>query len=408
VCVLATQAIAYDKTYDLQHLVLRVRTMLVVEGQTPVLVPRLDPNASYPPSSAAVFYNPIMEFGRDINVACMQTLAESQRRKGEITYLDALGASGIRGLRVANEAHLAVTLNDRGDAAFRLIKRNAKRLLLNVYVKHSDANALMSEERFGVIDIDPFGSPAPFVDAACRSASNMLCVTATDTAPLSGAHFNAGVRRYSALPVNTEYHAETGIRILVGKIVREFVKYDKSAVPVLAHATAHYYRVYLRIERGARLADACISSLGFISHCLKCGHRYVTPGLAPVQRCECALCAAQPVIAGPLWLGPLYDRPFCKRVLKNLENGIFGTKKQASKTIELCLNELGVATFFDYHKLLKELKCPPIPIETLIRGLRSIGYQASRTHFSGTSVKTDADVATLKGVLLDLCRTTDK
>ncbi|MGZ4849442.1 MAG: tRNA (guanine(10)-N(2))-dimethyltransferase, partial [Halobacteriota archaeon] len=118
--------------------------MLVVEGQTPVLVPRLDPNASYPPSSAAVFYNPIMEFGRDINVACMQTLADDQSGRSAITYLDALGASGIRGLRVANEAHLAVTLNDHDDAAYRLIKRNAKRLLLNVHVKHSDANALMS------------------------------------------------------------------------------------------------------------------------------------------------------------------------------------------------------------------------------------------------------------------------
>jgi tRNA (guanine26-N2/guanine27-N2)-dimethyltransferase len=338
----------------------------------------------------------------------MQALADSQSGRSTITYLDALGASGIRGLRVANEAHLAVTLNDHDDAAYKLIRRNAKRLLLNVHVKHSDANALMSEERFGVVDIDPFGSPAPFVDAACRSASKMLCVTATDTAPLSGAHFNAGVRRYSALPLNTEYHAETGIRILIGNIVRESVKYDKSAVPVLAHATEHYYRVYLRIERGARLADACLSSLGFVFHCFKCGHRYVTQGLAPVQCCECALCAAKPVVAGPLWLGPLYDQLFCKRVLNSLENGVFGTKKQASKTVELCLNELDVVTFFDYHKLLKELKCPPIPIETLLSSLRSIGYQASRTHFSGTSVKTDADVATLKGVLLDLCRATDE
>jgi tRNA (guanine26-N2/guanine27-N2)-dimethyltransferase len=114
------------------------------------------------------------------------------------------------------------------------------------------------------------------------------------------------------------------------------------------------------------------------------------------------------VIAGPLWLGPLYDKSYCKRVLKNLENGVFGTKKRALKTVELCLNELDVVTFFDYHKLLKELICPPIPIETLMSGLRNIGYQASRTHFSGTSLKTDANVATLKDVLLDLCRATGK
>jgi tRNA (guanine26-N2/guanine27-N2)-dimethyltransferase len=385
-----------------------MQTILVIEGQTPVLVPKLDIRASYPPSSAAVFYNPTMEFNRDINVACMQTIAESPTKGSTITYLDALSASGIRGLRVANEAHLEVTLNDYNNTAYQLIKKNLKRLQLNACAKHADANALMSQERFGVVDLDPFGSPAPFVDAACRSTSKMLCVTATDTAPLSGAHFNAGVRRYSALPLNTEYHAETGIRILIGKIVREFVKYDKSAVPVLAHATAHYYRVYLRIERGARLADACLRSLGFVFHCPKCGHRYVAPGLAPKERRECTLCAAELVIAGPLWLGPLYDQPFCEAVLKNLENGVFGTKQRASKTIELCLNELDVVTFFDYHKLLKELKCPPVPIETLIRGLRNIGYQASRTHFSGTSVKTDANAATLKDVLFNLCQTTEK
>jgi tRNA (guanine26-N2/guanine27-N2)-dimethyltransferase len=120
------------------------------------------------------------------------------------------------------------------------------------------------------------------------------------------------------------------------------------------------------------------------------------------------LCAAESVIAGPLWLGPLYDQSFCKGVLNNLENGVFGTKQQASKTVELCLNELDVVTFFDYHKLLKELKCPPIPLETLMRGLRNIGYQVSRTHFSGTSVKTDANVATLKDVLRDLSCATKK
>lgn len=383
-----------------------MRTRLIVEGQTPVLVPCPDTNASYPPSSAAVFYNPLMEFSRDINVACIQALAHSPREMSATTYLDALAASGIRGLRIANEAHLAVTLNDRDDAAYRLMRRNARLLPLSVRTKHSDANALMSEEKFSIIDVDPFGTPTPFIDAACRSASKMLCVTATDTAPLSGAHFKAGVRRYSALPLNTEYHAETGIRVLIGNIIRELTKYDKSATSVLAHATRHYYRVYLQIARGASLADSCLSSLGFIFHCFKCGHRHITPGLAPFCRSECAQCSAELAIAGPLWLGPLHDQSFCKRILKNLETGVFGTKEQAKKTVALCLNELDVVTFFDYHKLLKGLKCSPVPIGSLVSGLQDIGCQASKTHFSGTSIKTNADVATLKEVLLDLCRKT--
>jgi len=349
-----------------------------------------------------------MELSRDISVACIQAFADNQRDDSGLTYLDALAGCGIRGFRVANEAQVEVTVNDYNLAAYELIKRNATRFQQNIHVEHRDANALMSEARFNVIDVDPFGSPAPFVDAACRSASKMLCVTATDTAPLSGAHFSAGVRRYSALPMNTEYHAETGIRILIGTIIRELVKYDKSATPVLAHATEHYYRAYLLLDRGAELANACVRSMGFIAHCFACGNRYVLSGLFPTLRSDCVFCGAKVAVAGPLWLGTLHDQKFCLQVLENLETGVFGTKMRAAKIITRCLNELDTVTFFDYHKLLRELKCPPVPIETLVSGLRTAGCRASRTHFSGTSIKTDADADTVKRVLLDLSCESEK
>ena len=349
-----------------------------------------------------------MELSRDINVACVQALKNKHCHNTVLTYLDALAGSGIRGLRVANEVQVEVTVNDYNLGANELMKRNAKRLSLNVHVEHRDANALMSEARFNVIDVDPFGSPAPFVDAACRSASEMLCVTATDTAPLSGAHFNAGVRRYSALPMNTEYHAETGMRILIGAIIRELVKYDKSATPVLVHATEHYYRAYMLLDRGVELANACVRSMGFIAHCFACGHRYVLSGLVPVPDPDCAYCDAKLAVAGPLWLGTLHDQKFCQQVLESIENGVFGTKRRAAKIVTLCLNELDTVTFFDYHRLLRELKRSPVPIETLVSGLRAVGFRASRTHFSGTSIKTDADVDTLRGVLLDLSGESEK
>jgi len=379
-----------------------VRKKLVIEGETCVWVPRLDPTAPYPPSSASVFYNPKMEVSRDINVACMQLLAGEQRGERPLTYLDALGGSGIRGLRVANEARLRVTLNDLNPLAYRLMRTNKKRLGLDVDIRHLDANVLLSETKFSVVDVDPFGSPMPFVDSACRSVCKMLCVTATDTAPLSGVHFNAGVRRYSALPANSEYHAETGIRILIGKIAREFAKYDKSIKPVLAHATAHYYRVYLLIDKGATLADECIASLGYIVHCKKCGHRSIVRGLSPMGVRDCRLCRGKVTVAGPLWLGPLHAPQFCKRIVKKIETGVFGTKKQSARIIELCANELDTVTFFDYHRLLRELKQPPMPLEELINGLRTSGYRASETHFSGTSFKTDASVDTIKQILLQL------
>ncbi|MGZ4948794.1 MAG: tRNA (guanine(10)-N(2))-dimethyltransferase [Halobacteriota archaeon] len=379
-----------------------MQTDVIVEGTTQVVVPRLNLSAPYPPSSASVFYNPQMELSRDISVACMKVLAEERSAAHPLTYLDVLAGSGIRGLRISNEVNLHVTLNDNNVEAYRLIKENAKRLYPNVEATHLDANVLLSRATFSVVDIDPFGSPVPFIDAACRSAREMLCVTATDTAPLSGVHFNAGVRRYSAVPANTEYHAETGVRILIGKIAREIAKYDKAITPLLSHATAHYYRTYVLIAKGVTLADQCVNKLGYIVHCTKCGDRYTVPGLAPSSKAECAKCEAQPRLAGPLWLGSLHDRQFCTKVLAKIKDGEFRTSKQAERIIKSCADELGTVTFYNYHKLLKNLRRPPMPIEQLTDALRRSGYQASRTHFSGTSIKTDADVTSLKKILSEL------
>ena len=190
----------------------------VTEGGTTVLVPAPDPTAAFPPGTAPVFYNPRMAINRDATVLFLRALPEDRR---PADYLDAMGATGLRGLRVAGEAGVPVVINDRSQRALCLAAANAERLDLAVETVRSDANALLSSRRFGAVDLDPFGSPAPFTDAACRSAVRYLFVTATDTAPLCGAHLRAGMRRYFARPMNTEYHAEVGLRILLGFVARE-------------------------------------------------------------------------------------------------------------------------------------------------------------------------------------------
>jgi tRNA (guanine26-N2/guanine27-N2)-dimethyltransferase len=376
-----------------------VKIQLIREGSTDVFVPVHDPATSFPPSSALVFYNPRMELSRDINVACMMAFTADISEARNYTYLDAMAASGIRGIRVANEANLSVTLNDVNPLAYKLIKRNVRHLNVRAEVTNVDANVVMSQKKFSIIDVDPFGTPAPFIDAACRSACKMLCITATDTAPLSGAHFSAGVRRYAAVPANTEYHAENGIRILVGAIVRALVKYDKYAIPLLSHATAHYYRVYVKVGRSSKSADECINELGFLAFCPNCRHRYYEKGLSPPMKNECTLCGSSMNLTGPLWLGKLHDGTFCQAILVKLKEGNFQTKGQSEKLITLCKDELDTVSFYDYHKIAKDLKLAPMPIDNVLNELRRNGYQASRTHFSGTSIKTNANIHVLKAIL---------
>ena len=221
-----------------------------------------------------------MELNRDISVAAIAAYSEliasrKQLPLSDVTYVDALSASGIRGLRIAKEVGINVTLNDWSEEAYDLIKKNAElnQLTEKVRICLGNANVLLHKERYNIVDIDPFGSPTTYLDAACNSAINMLAVTATDTAPLCGAHLNSGIRKYDAVPLNIEYHSEMGVRILLGRIARDLARHEKAMNPLFCHATRHYVRAYLEVKKSAKNTDKCLKNIGFIAHCTKMKRR---------------------------------------------------------------------------------------------------------------------------------------
>ena len=83
----------------------------------------------------------------------------------------------------------------------------------------------MNSTGFDYIDVDPFGSPNPFLDAAIKriARDGILAVTATDTAPLCGTYTNACRRKYWAVPLRNELMHEIGIRI---RNAKPFIKVD--------------------------------------------------------------------------------------------------------------------------------------------------------------------------------------
>lgn len=334
-----------------------------------------------------VFFNPRMRLNRDIGVAMVRALGISE-------YLDGLAASGIRGMRVAREAGVEkVTLNDVSRSAHQCILRNIDRNdLQRCEVCCCNANALMHERHFEAVDLDPFGSPSPFLSAASRSALSYLFITATDTAPLCGAHLKSGIRKYMARPVKTDYHREMGARILLGLAARELARLDKAMEPLLTHATEHYVRTYLRVLHGAKLADRCLEKMGYIEHCFACGsfRAAAEPKAEP-----CENCGGDTVQAGPLWLGKIQDR-------KTLEIAVpyaDGINKSAGKLLESCRNEVDVPMYYDHHRLCRRLGITPKKVDQLVEALRETGWRASRTHFTGLGVKTDAGVREVDEIL---------
>ncbi|MCU4719272.1 tRNA (guanine(26)-N(2))-dimethyltransferase [Halapricum hydrolyticum] len=359
--------------------------MRVTEGSVEIEVPEQTEDGI----GDGVFYNPVQELNRDLTVAVLR--AARGRFEHAETYLDATAASGVRGVRAAADGW-DVTLCDRDEAAAELCRTNLDRNDLSGEVVQRDANALMHERRFDIVDLDPFGTPIPFADAAARSAIDLLCVTATDTAPLCGAHFESGVRSYSAVPRNTEYHQEMGVRILLSALARTAARYDRAITPVMTHATKHYVRTYLALEDGARVANEAIDQLGYVHHCQHCLWRTHEDGLIPDPPAECPHCSEHLQTAGPLWLGAVHDRAFVERVGDSVTDEM-GTADEARALTERLAAELETPTHYDQHRLAKRWGEGAMAMDDFLERLRDAGYEASRTHYGGTTFKTDADVA---------------
>ena len=168
-----------------------------------------------------VFYNPVMKTNRDISIHLLKALDRKDMQIGL-----PLAGSGIRALRFALELPKStfkmIYINDGSKIAIKHIKKNIKANKLNKFqfeIHNKDANIFMFEQKgFDYIDIDPFGSPNPFLDIACKriARNGILAVTATDTAPLAGAYPKACKRKYNAVPLHTDIKHEIGIRILTG------------------------------------------------------------------------------------------------------------------------------------------------------------------------------------------------
>lgn len=352
------------------------------EGNTEFDVPLVDETSPFPPGTAPIFYNPRMELNRDATILLLSLLKPE-------TYLDAMGGTGVRGLRAALECGIPVTINDHNPRAVDLIRRNVAALGLPCEVTWQDVNVMGSSRRFDAVDLDPFGTPAPYLDSLIRSSQRYLFITATDTAPLCGAHPRPGMRRYFSRPMNTEYHGEVALRTLLGFVCRETVKYDRGIIPLFCYARSHYVRLHLEVRPGTGAADRSLGHIGYIHHCTRCPSRIEERGIVAAT-VSCPACGGTMRAIGPLWLGAIREQSLISRMLEVLPGLSLGTRSDLYRLLSLCREELDLSYHYEYHALAKSLGISPPKMEDLIAALQKEGYAASRAHYAGTALKTDA------------------
>jgi tRNA (guanine26-N2/guanine27-N2)-dimethyltransferase len=371
--------------------------MDIEEGGLTVSVPEARDGASEG-TGGGVFFNPTQELNRDVTVATLRAYRDREPRAA--SYLDAMAASGVRGVRAAAEGY-DVTCADVDDEAVELAAANLDANDLDGEAVHRDVNALLYDEGpFDVVDLDPYGTPIPFADAAFANGRNLVCVTATDTAPLCGAHLQSGIRKYGAVPRNTDYHPEMGLRTLISALARTAARYDKAATPILSHVSRHYARTYLELESGARAADDCLDGVGYVDGCEDCLWRAATRGHIADPVDVCPQCGSDRVLtAGPIWLGPVADADFARAVRREVTDDM-GEAKRARKLLGTVAREIDTPTHYDQHRLYKQWGEPAIGMEEFVERLRAAGHEASRAHYRGTAVKSTASIPEMREAVL--------
>ncbi len=367
-----------------------------IEAATPKVVSR----------EMGVFYNPVMAFNRSFSIL---VLAASGKRQPRLAL--PLAGSGIRGVRFLKELPPSlvgeVVFNDRSADAAGAIGRHLEMNGIKERFRISNDDAvrfLAGNGLFSYIDIDPFGSPNPFLDAGIRALrrDGMLAVTATDTAPLSGTYPKACLRKYWATPLRTAMMHEVGLRILIRKVQLVGAQYEHALQPMASYARDHYFRVYFQNVPGKRQVDETLSAHHPYWHCPSC------LSFGRGTREACPACAAAVSGLGPLYAGPLGDADLLKAILGREEG--MGLLSAAEKRFVAAMAaeaayERGAADpvgFYDLHELAKRHRIALKKNEKVSEGLRKKGIPHAFSHADPKGLKVALPAGELVGLIRGL------
>ncbi|MCS7262836.1 MAG: tRNA (guanine(26)-N(2))-dimethyltransferase [Aquificaceae bacterium] len=336
-------------------------------------------------SEMEVFYNPHMRENRDISLLVLLHLPFPK-----VKVCDPMGASGVRLLRMLLETDKVerALYNDLSQRAVDFFRALVRSYSLEDRVEvHSREASLFLRELRGIhyVDIDPFGSPVPFLEGGVLAVARrgVLAVSATDTSVLSGTYPSTCLRRYGSRPLlSAEFYHEVGLRILIKKVVEEGSKMDFAMRPIFSYSYRHYYRVFFQKELGAKRADALLQKVGYLLYCQRCLYRQGVQ-IEEIKR-SCPHCGSSLLVAGPLWIGELWDTELVEELWERR-----GSVELSPTTLKLLrrireeskLQTVGFYTVSAFGRALGVGQPPPV--EKFLEV-----FEGVRTHFSGEGFRT--------------------
>ncbi len=362
----------------------------IIEGTTKILVPCGSMEDKVPPRDPA-FFNPKAKLNRDFSIVAYSAFWKNF--DGPKIFLDGLSGIGARGLRVGNEIEYSekIICNDANPNAVKLCAKSASiNNLQNLETSENEVcrffnSYSIKNKRGSIVDLDPFGAPTKYLDCAIRATMHggVLSTTATDLQVLHGLFKLACKRRYSGVPIKTEYGNEIAIRLILGSICQVAYRLDIQIIPLFVDNAMHYYRKYVKVLKRTSQED----NIGYILHCKSCDNR----SIAKEQSHSCELCDSKNEIAGPLWIGKLFNKEFVNSMLEEIPK--YTVDKRCEKTLEKCILESDMpGTYFTLDEIASKAKVAPMGLDKIIKKLEKEGYQASPTSLNPSGFRTNCTI----------------
>ena len=275
--------------------------------------------------------------------------------------MDGLAASSLRSRRWLNELpvelaeQLEIISVDRNDESVAwALANHEKHPPKNsnpeqLSIQNGDLRQIVYSGGWQWIDIDPYGSPIPFLDSAMQNLARkaILQVSATDTAALCGTYPQVTRRRYAAYAVNDSVTHDTAMRILLGNIALCAARHERSIEPLISIFDGHHTRVSVLVTPGKKNASNVYNNLGWrvnepdkktISAAIKAGLHNL--GCANIPQPRVFLPYNSPPeslangkVSGPLWIGPLAREDVLEQLTEEYALEICGISKEKDEYI---------------------------------------------------------------------------
>ncbi|XP_022239516.1 tRNA (guanine(26)-N(2))-dimethyltransferase-like isoform X5 [Limulus polyphemus] len=370
----------------------------------------------------------IVENQSEQELDSVHTAANKKVFQGEIRVLEALAASGLRSVRYAMEVPnlTQIIANDVSHQAVESMKRNIKHNKLEgiIIPSKEEAALLMYQHRsfsrrFHVVDLDPYGSPCQFLDAAVQAVHDggLLLVTCTDMAVLCGNSSETCRAKYGAVSLKMKSSHEMALRIVLQTIESHANRYGRYIVPLLSLSADFYVRVFVKIHTSPTIVKQSTSKLAMVFLCSGCetynlqylgkciekekGFKF-SPGDGPPVERLCLQCQHKHQIGGPIWAANLHDKHFLSSMLQQIgnEEHSYGTAKRMIGILNVILEELeDCPLYYSLDRLCAVVHCITPSLLQFRSAILNAGYKVSLSHTNRTSIKTDAPASILWDII---------